>query len=431
LDYGEEKWIEIDKIPYRDLDNNVIGIIGFARDITENKNAERARIKLEEQLLQSQKMDSIGRLAGGVAHDFNNMLTGILGFAEFLKMKFDDPDSKEFLATDHIVELSLRAASLTEKLLGFSRQGKINKVSLNLNKVLDEVVKVSEIIFEKKIKVKFEFALDIFAIEADKNQFAQVITNIIINAKHAMPKGGMLTIKTENVYVGKNNNRNKVDMVPGNYAKISIKDNGCGMPQEIIDQIFEPFFTTKSEGKGTGLGLSMVYGIIKNHNGYIDVKSSSGKGSTFSVFFPESNHKIKTEKTETHIISGNETILVVDDEDIVRDLMKTHLEYLGYKVILACDGKEAIVKYKKNVTKIDMVLLDIIMPNMDGPETMKKLKKINPKVKVLIMSGFSKSGKTSENLKKDSLGFLQKPFTLQKLSKLVNESLKIGKVKFG
>jgi len=428
---GEEKWIEIDKIPYRDLDNNVIGIIGFARDITENKNAERARIKLEEQLLQSQKMDSIGRLAGGVAHDFNNMLTGILGFAEFLKMKFDDPDSKEFLATNHIVELSLRAASLTEKLLGFARQGKFNQVNLNPNKVLDEVVKVSEIIFEKKIKVKFEFALDIYTIEADKNQIAQVITNIIINAKHAMPKGGMLTIKTENVYVCKNYNRNKVDMVPGNYAKISIKDNGCGMPQKIIDQIFEPFFTTKSEGKGTGLGLSMVYGIIKNHNGYIDVKSTLGKGSTFSVFFPESKHKIKTEIPESKIKNGNETILVVDDEDNVRDLMKTHLEYLGYTVFLACDGKEAIVKYKKNVTKIDMVLLDIIMPNMDGLETMKKLKKINPKVKVLIMSGYSKSGKTSENLKKDSLGFLQKPFTLQKLSKLVNDSLKIGKEKFG
>jgi len=320
---------------------------------------------------------------------------------------------------------------LTEKLLGFARQGKFNQVSLNLNKELDEVVKVSEIIFEKKIKVKFEFSHDIYTIEADKNQLAQVITNIIINAKHAMLKGGILTIKTENVNVDNYFLRDKINMDSGNYAKISITDNGCGMPQDIIDQIFEPFFTTKSEGKGTGLGLSMVYGIIKNHNGYIDVKSIPGKGSTFSVFFPESKHKIKTEIPESQIVNGTETILVVDDEDNVRDLTKTHLEYLGYKVFLACDGKEAIIKYKKNVTKIDMVLLDIIMPNMDGLETLKKLKKINPKVKVLIMSGFSKSGKTSESLKKDSLGFLQKPFTLQKLSKLVNDSLKIGKEKFG
>ena len=422
----EKRWIEIDKIPYSDIDGKVIGIIGFARDITENKKAESERQKLEEQLIQSQKMDSIGKLAGGVAHDFNNLLTGILGFAEFLKLKFDDPESKEFKAIDHIVKLSLRASSLTEKLLGFARQGKFNQVPLNLNTVIDEVVKVSEIIFEKKIIVKFEFASDIYTIEADKNQFAQVITNIIINAKHAMPKGGKLTIRTENVLVDKDFAKDKFDIEPGNYAMMSITDNGCGMTREIIDQIFEPFFTTKSEGQGTGLGLSMVYGIIKNHNGHIDVKSIPGKGSTFSIFLPESTKKILTEITKTHIIKGDETILVVDDEDNVRELLKTHLEYLGYNVILARDGLEAVKIYKKNVNNIDMVLLDIIMPKMDGLEALRKLKKINPEVRVLIMSGFSQSGKTSDTLNKDTLGFLQKPFTLQKLSEMVNETLKFG-----
>lgn len=421
---NEKRYLAIDKIPYRDIDGNIIGILGFARDITESKKAELDKQKLEEQLLRSQKLESIGQLAGGMAHDFNNLLTSILGYAEFLKISISDSQSREFEAANNIVKISERAASLTEKLLGFARKGKSNFVPLNVNEAIIEVMKVSEPIFQKKTKIKYDFAVDVKPIEADKNQFAQVITNIVLNSNQAMPRGGKILIKTENVHVDKDYAKDKAGLLTGGYVKISITDNGTGIPNEIVKRIFDPFFTTKKEGDGTGLGLSMVYGIIKNHNGHIEVHTQSGKGTTFESYFPDSEKTIETERSDKEILKGKATILVVDDEEQILKLTRSLLEFLGYNVLSACDGIEGVKTYKKNKKRIDIVLLDVIMPNMDGIDTFRELKKINPSVKVIIMTGYSKGERITEVLSQGISGFLLKPFTLHDLSHSVNKALK-------
>jgi len=394
------------------------------RDITDQKNAELERRKLEEQLFQSQKMESIGRLAGGIAHDFNNILASIMGYAELLKIKFGDTSTSEGHAAEIILKSAQRASDLTGQLLGFARGGKYNPVPLIINDVIEEAIHVSEKIFEKNIKVTFDFEKKINTIEADKNQIDQVLTNIIINAKDAMPNGGELIFKTENVYLDEEYTCKFQELRPGNYVEILVTDTGMGMPRSIKDRIFEPFFTTKGAGRGTGLGLATVYGIIKNHNGHITCSSEPGEGTTFTIYLPVSEKEIIMETGETTVIKGEETILLIDDEEQVRRVAKEQLEYLGYKVIIASDGIEAVDKYKKEKEKIDLILLDMVMPDMSGKETFQALKKICPDIKVVLISGFSQNGKAAEILNRGALGFIQKPFKLYDLSKMIADVLK-------
>ncbi len=394
------------------------------RDITDRKNAEEERKKLEEQLFQSQKMESIGRLAGGIAHDFNNILVSIMGYAELLKIKFGDTSTSEGHAADIILKSAERASDLTGQLLGFARGGKYNPAPLIVNDIIEEAIHVSEKIFEKNIKVKFDFEKKINTIEADKNQLDQVLTNIIINAKDAMPNGGELIFKTENVYLDEEYTGKFQELRPGNYVKILVTDTGMGMPKSIKDRIFEPFFTTKGTGRGTGLGLATVYGIIKNHNGHITCTSEPGEGTTFTIYLPASEKEIIMETGETKVIKGEGTILLVDDEEQVRRVAKEQLEYLGYKVIIANDGIEAVDIYKKGKEKIDLVLLDMVMPDMSGKETFQALKNIGPNVKIILISGFSQNGKATEILEGGALEFIQKPFKLYDLSKAISEVLK-------
>ncbi len=393
-------------------------------DITEEEKAKKERKNLENQLIQSQKMESIGKLAGGIAHDFNNILVGVMGYAEMLKMQYPDDSTEEGRAADIIFSGAERASDLTRQLLGFARGGKYNPVPLKLNKVIKDTVRVSEKIFEKKITVKYDFDKKINTIEADENQLDQVLTNLIINAKDAMPKGGDLIFKTENIYLDEEYVKIHHYFKRGYYVKLSVSDTGIGMTQDIKESIFEPFFTTKGKGKGTGLGLSTVYGIVKNHGGLINVQSESGEGTSFTLYFPVSEKAIVDTAKISSVVKGDAAILVIDDEESVRRYMKITLEKLGYTVLLAIDGKEAVGIYKQKKEEIDLVLLDMIMPKMDGKETNLALRKINPDVKVLLASGYSQNGTATEILNEGALGFVQKPFRMDELSKAIAEALK-------
>ncbi|RKY83703.1 hypothetical protein DRQ09_09675, partial [candidate division KSB1 bacterium] len=398
--------------------------ISIIRDITERIKAEEEKRKLQEQLFYAQKMESIGRLAGGIAHDFNNILTSVMGYAELLKMEFPDTTTSEGKAVDVILRGTERAANLTKQLLGFARGGKYNPVPININDVIRDVVSMSEKIFEKNIDVNYEFEQKVKTIEADRTQMEQVLTNLIINAKDAMPLGGTLTFRTENIYIDKEYSNKYPEFKTGNYVKISVSDTGIGMTEEVKKHIFEPFFTTKGLAKGTGLGLATVYGIIKNHNGYINVYSEAGKGTTFNIYLPASTKiAVRKEKNEK-IFRGSGTILLIDDEEDVRNVAVKQLESLGYKVITASDGIKAIDIYARNRNNIDLILLDMIMPGMSGIKTYLNLKKINPDVKVLIISGFSQNGRATELLEKGATGFIQKPFNLYRLSEIIYKTLK-------
>ncbi|MFC1563752.1 two-component regulator propeller domain-containing protein [candidate division KSB1 bacterium] len=411
-------------VAVRDENGEIIFYDGVIEDITERKNSEEVKKTLEEQLYQSQKLESIGRLAGGIAHDFNNILTGVMGFAEILKMKFTDKSTLESQAAEVIFKGSERAAELTRQLLGFARAGKYYPVPININEIIQDMVKVSEKIFEKNVKVIYDFDDMIKTVEADKNQLEQVFTNLIINAKDAMPDGGELAFTTNNVEIGDDFAKDYPEFKSGKYVKISVKDTGVGIPKNIIDQIFEPFFTTKEEGKGTGLGLSMVYGIIKNHYGYIYVESSRKKGTVFTIFLPVSNKEISDKENKNEDVKiGRETILVIDDEENVRSLAKSQLESIGYEVLLAGDGLDGLEKYKKHRDRIDLVLLDMIMPNMSGKDTLERLKRENENIKVIIISGYSKDIVSMKHSDMNVQGFIQKPFKISEMSTIISQVL--------
>ena len=392
-------------------------------EILERKKLEDARIKLENQLFQAQKIESIGRLAGGIAHDFNNILASILGFSEMLMLKFKGKYTSEKNAVETIYKGAKRASALTKQLLEFARGGKYNPVALNVNKEIKEVVRVSEKIFEKNISVDFDLDKDIMTIEADKTQFHQVFTNLIINAKDAMPSGGALTFKTKNVYVDEDYTSQYPDLSSGHYVKTFITDTGIGMNQDTKNRIFDPFFTTKEKGSGTGLGLSMVYGIMKNHDGWINVYSELGEGTTFTLYFPASKKEISKENDKLKLFKGNSTILLIDDERDVIKITKIMLENLGYNIISASNGKEGIEKYKKFKDKIQLILLDVIMPEMGGVNTFYMLREINPDLKILLISGFSKHENIQKLLNDGANGFIQKPFSIYEISKILHEVL--------
>ncbi|MCP4727806.1 MAG: PAS domain S-box protein, partial [bacterium] len=390
--WGKDISVRYHLQPIKDSANIITGILMIIEDITQVRIREMEKKELEEQLLQSQKLESIGRLAGGIAHDFNNILTGIMGFAELLKMKYADVDSSEGHAASVIFSGTERAAELTKQLLGFARGGKYNPVVLSVNEVLMETIQVSEKIFEKNIEVALDLSDDAKLIEADQSQMIQVFTNLFINAKDAMPQGGELQLKTENTHIDYEYTTRYPEFEIGEYTKIMITDSGIGMTKDVKDSIFEPFFTTK--GEGTGLGLATVYGIVKNHGGHIGVYSEPEIGTTFTLYFPISEKNLEIEEIiEESYPVGDATILVIDDESQVRSVAEFILKSLGYKVLLATDGKKGLKKFKDNIDEIDLVLLDMVMPNMAGKETYLEMRNIQPDVKVILASGYSQEGK--------------------------------------
>jgi len=421
--YGSRKYIEsiISVIKKTDKADSLMMV---SRDVTDRRQAERQKTQLQEQLFQSQKMESIGRLAGGIAHDFNNTLTGIMGYAELLKMKFNDPDSVESKAANVILQGTERAAHLTKQLLGFAQGGKYNPESININELIIETNRITEMTYSKDISIHFKFEKDVNTVVVDKNQIQQALTNIIINAKDFMPDGGDLTIETRNIFLDKDYADRYSDFQSGNFVVVSISDTGSGIPREMHDMVFEPFFTTKQIGEGTGLGLATVFGIIKNHNGFIDVYSEPGEGTTFIVYLPAAENSVIETKNKPKIIKGNgETILVVDDDENVRLLARSLLRRLGYNGLFASGGSEGIKLYKERKSDIKLVLLDVIMPNLDGSQTFKKIKSINPDVAALAMVGFGNEEKAVDFMNDGASGIIQKPLRIHDLSERIAEVL--------
>jgi two-component system cell cycle sensor histidine kinase/response regulator CckA len=348
-------------------------ILVINTDITEKK-------KLESQLLRSQRMESIGTLAGGIAHDLNNMLTPIMLSLQMLKEKFKDEQSKKLLTI--LEKNSQRGADLIKQVLSFSRGLEGERNPLKVGHIITEVENIAKETFPRDIELRTDVPDDLFTISGDVTQLHQVIMNLCLNARDAMPGGGVLRITASNFFVGKNFVRMHTDAKVGSYIVITISDTGAGIPPEIINRIFEPFFTTKEHGKGTGLGLSTVLAIVKSHGGFINAYSEAGKGSAFSVYLPA----IKTEIYESGeqqpelCIGDGECILVAEDEDSIRDVTFSTLEISGYKVLAANDGTEAVALYAENMDKIKVILMDLMMPVMDGEASIRAIRRVNPEV---------------------------------------------------
>jgi two-component system, cell cycle sensor histidine kinase and response regulator CckA len=411
---GSTHWAETNSVVIN-WDNQP-ATLNFLRDITSQK-------KTEARLLQAKKMESIGTLAGGIAHDFNNLLMGIQGHAS-LAILLMDPQSPIHGHLKTIEGLVMSGAELTKQLLGFARGGKYEVKTTDINSL---ICRTSETIgrTKKEITIHHNLATDLWLTDVDSGQIDQVLLNLYVNAWQAMPGGGDLYLRTSNVileekmfkdYNGKN----------GRYVKISVTDTGVGMDEKTKERIFEPFFTTKEMGRGAGLGLASVYGIIKNHNGFINVYSEKGQGSTFNIYLPASAHQeIKEQKTEQNmeISRGTETILLVDDESLILDVAKDLLIALGYKVFTAHNGTAAMDIYKQSKETIDLVILDMVMPEMNGGEIFDELKKINPAVKVLLSSGYSINGQASKIISRGCVGFIQKPFTMLEIASQLRKIL--------
>lgn len=389
--------------------------IALAKTLKELKSTQK-------QLLHAQKMESMGTLAGGIAHDFNNLLSGILGYASLLKKKID-PDCTTYEYADTIEQSAVKASKLTQQLLAFSRGGKYQSKVININKAIEETFHILESTIDKRIQVEKSLAPDLRTVTADPSQIEQILMNLGINARDAMPTGGKLTVTTENFYFSNSSNTGYIEASAGDYVKISISDTGEGIPKEIQSRIFDPFFSTKKNG--TGLGLAVVYGIVKNYRGHIDIKSDQAEGATFEIFLPISDKTEETTDTvtESKVLGGCETILLVDDEETLRNLGREILIQNGYIVLLASNGIEAIQLYKKQEGNINLVILDMIMPKMDGPETYKRLKEMNPSLKILITSGYSHDSQNYKEFLNGIEGFIQKPYKIDTLTKEVREIL--------
>ncbi|MEJ2220803.1 MAG: PAS domain S-box protein [Desulfobacterales bacterium] len=403
-------------------DGNPVGMRGFVIDITDRKTAEEERRKLEVQFQQAQRFEALGTLAGGIAHDFNNLLMNIQGNTSLMLFELNNAHP-HFEILKNIEKQVKSGAQLTRQMLGYARKGKFNVKLVDLNQIVDESAETFRRT-RKEITIEREFENDLFSIAADQGQIEQVLLNLYVNAADAMPGGGKLILKTQN-QTHLNIKSDQYRPEPGNYVRLIISDTGSGMDKATLERIFDPFFTTKEMGRGTGLGLASVYGIIKNHDGYIDVESEIGRGTTFTIFLPAGENGLESRvEPDATLIKGSGTLLIVDDEELVLDVGVNMLEKLGYTVLEAHNGTEAVDIFKAHHHKIKLVILDIIMPDMGGGAVYEKIKSINPDVKVLLSSGYSVDGQAIELLERGCEGFMQKPFTLEELSGKITQILK-------
>ncbi|HVN97094.1 MAG TPA: PAS domain S-box protein [Syntrophorhabdaceae bacterium] len=409
----------------RDKDDRLLYFLTTVEDITEQKRSEEERTRLEAQLFQSQKMEAIGTLAGGIAHDFNNILTALVGYAALLKMKL----SKGILSTyvDQILSASQKAADLIRELLTFSRQEAVSLKPISLHSVIKGTEKLLQRLVTEDIELRIKPSKEKIVIMADLTQIDQILMNLVTNARDAMPKGGSLTIETKMVELDDEFRRIHGYGKPGVYVLLSVSDTGSGMDEKTREKIFDPFFTTKEVGKGTGLGLSTVYGIVKQHDGYITVHSEPGIGTTFHIYLPVANEAGKEESpSPAPAKEGNETILIAEDDETLRGLLSQILIAYGYTTIQAIDGVDAIEQFKK-ADKIDLLILDSVMPKRNGREAYEEIRKIRPDVKVLFTSGYTKDVILDKGIREEGLNFLGKPISPDTLLEKVRDVLDDGK----
>jgi PAS domain S-box-containing protein len=395
--------------PVRDSSGKIANFVAVKRDVT-------GHLSLSRQLVQAQKMESIGTLAGGIAHDFNNLLTVILGFTELLLEERQEKD-RDYADFQKIFQAAKSGAELVQRLLLFSRKAEPKPVPMDLNKQIVQVETLIRRTIPKTIDIKLDLSDDIPHIKADPAQVEQALMNLVVNARDAMPDGGKLTVATSAVTVDEEYARLHVEASPGRYVLMEVKDTGQGIDKETLDHIFEPFFTTKGRGRGTGLGLSMVYGIVKQHNGFISVSSEVAKGTVFRAYFPAILADEGPEIDDSGVMPGfgTETVLLVDDQESVRDLGSRILTKRGYNVLQASDGKEALNVFKRERSKISLIILDLDMPTMGGAECLKELLALDPNVKVLITSGYSAESSVRASIQLGAKGFVSKPFRVKRL----------------
>ena len=411
--------------PQRDDSGEIISVNSIARDITERRLAEKEKTGLEEQLRQSQKLEAIGQLAGGVAHDFNNLLTAILGYSQLALRKMP-ADSSAYQYLQEIEEAANRAADLTQQLLAFSRKQLLRPRLLDINQTLSGMNKMLRRLIREDIRFEAKSELHLWPIMADPGQMEQVIVNLVVNARDAMPSGGEITIETSNIALGEDSAHGHEDMKPGPFVMLSVTDTGHGMSEEVQSHIFEPFYTTKPEGEGTGLGLATIHGIIKQHGGDILVESMEGVGTTFKIYLPASMSDIEKEPEEREappMPRGSETILFVEDEDSVRNLGVEALTDLGYVLIEAPDGPHAIRLLEENNLIPDLMVTDIIMPGMSGEDLAMLYRRRFPGGKVLFTSGYTDHALQEDGVLKPGVELLRKPFTPSMLAGEVRRML--------
>jgi two-component system, cell cycle sensor histidine kinase and response regulator CckA len=384
----------------------------------------RARRQLEQHVQQLQKFEAIGRLAGGIAHDFNNMIGAILGWAE---LGFDEaePGSRIRERFQKIREQSHRAAKLTAQLLAFGRRQILQRRKVNLNKLIEEELNLLGRVIGEDIEIRVLGAPDLHVTAADPVQLGQVLMNLCLNARDAMPEGGRLIIETQNMIIGDEYCRHHAYARPGNYVLLSVSDSGIGMDAPTLERIFEPFFTTKELGRGTGLGLATVYGIVKQHGGFIYVYSELGKGTCFRIYLPEDHGGEQTcdEAQAVQPLSGMETILVVDDHDELRESAQEMLRALGYRTIPARNGSEAVELFARNRDAIDLILMDVVMPALSGPDAYSKMAALRPGIKVIFTTGYTAETASLLSLVEKGAVILQKPYGLAGLSQTIRSTL--------
>ncbi len=403
--------------PVRDSSGNIVSFVAVKRDVTR-------LLSLEKQVRTAQKMEAVGTLAGGIAHDFNNVLTVIIGFGEMLKLRVAN-DPKAVSDLDEILRGAERASVLTRQLLTFARRQVVEPVNLDLNEAMTDLVKLLRKVTREDIEIKTFPAECSVMIRADRGQVEQVVMNLCLNARDAMPEGGQLVIETGVTSLEEGYLKQYPYMKAGRYAVLSVSDTGVGMDEKTRERIFEPFFTTKGPDKGTGLGLAVVYGIVKQHNGFIHVYSEPGKGTTFRIYFPAvdalSDPIISAAHTVT--LGGNETIMLAEDDESVRHLTEQTLASYGYRVLIARDGEEAVEIFRRHGEEIAMVVLDVVMPKKGGKQAYDEMKKSLPGLKVLFLSGYSANAIHDDFVLHPGVPFLQKPFDLPSLARKVREVL--------
>ena len=420
---GDVKWLEANAVLISW--EGKPAILNFLTDVTKRKRAQDEKEVIQYQLLQAQKMEAVGTLAGGIAHDFNNLLQVIHGYGQML-LHNDNQGQQTHQALLRIVGAARRGAELTQQLLTFSRAVESDKRPLDLNHEVKKLKMLLERTIPKMINIELHTADNLRIVNADPIQVEQILMNLAVNAKDAMPEGGKLIIKTENAILNSEVCRLHPGATPWVYALLTVSDNGHGMAEETLEHIFEPFYTTKEVGKGTGLGLAMVYGIVKNHNGFISCTSEPGDGTTFKIYLPALDQEVELPDEKgvgAPIKKGSETILLVDDEDFIRDLVAQVLTESGYTVLTAADGERCLELYRQQRAQIDLVLLDLIMPGIGGSKCLGELLQVNPQVRVLIASGYAVDGPTIEAIKAGARGHIGKPYDLEEMLRVIREVL--------